>query len=79
MSTEQIVAAVTAFVLANGGLVFGISRSLISRAIAYTHLERDVREMKKEIDDLKAKHEKVQFDLKGVAQIARKNSPPTNS
>lgn len=78
MSNDQVVGAIVAFVIANGATVYGIARWGISRAIEYTHLVRDVRELRADLDRLEAKHEKVQYDLKGIASIAKKNNPPTN-
>jgi cell division protein FtsB len=76
VNTEQIVATIVGLIMGNGAVVYGIARWGIMRAIRYTHLERDVAELQKDLADLLAKHEKTQRDLNGLSQkIDRRTAP----
>lgn len=67
MTNEQFIGGLIAFVVTNSMAIFAILRWGVTRAIKYTHLERDVLELE---DFEKAQietNQKVQDDLKGLS------------
>jgi hypothetical protein len=67
MTSDQFIQGLIAFAVANATVMFAIGRWGVTRAIKYTHLERDVVELqnvKKAQDETNAK---VQNDLKGLS------------
>lgn len=67
MTAEQFGTGLLAFLILNIASVWAIAKWGIGRAIAYTHLERDVKELQKYRDAAEAKHEKVLNDMKGLS------------
>jgi hypothetical protein len=67
MTNEQIVGALAAFILANGATVFAIARWGVGRAIAYTHLVRDVKELQDFRKLTELRDAEIERDLKGLS------------
>lgn len=67
MTNEQFIGGAVAFLIANGATLWAIGRWGVGRAIAYTHLERDVRELQKNHAAQLETNAKVQTDLKGLS------------
>ena len=67
MSTEQFAATLVGFLIANGTIVWAIFRWGVARAIEYTHLQRDVKELQGSAKIAVEKHEQVMNDLKGLS------------
>jgi hypothetical protein len=67
LSNEQFGAALIAFIVANAASLWAFTRWGIGRAIAYTHLERDVKELQeaKKVSD--QRHEKILKDMIGLS------------
>lgn len=63
MSNEQL----GAFILANAVTITLLVRWFVNRAIEYTHLQRDVKELQDFENQQNLKNEKVQQDLKGLS------------
>lgn len=80
MTNEQVIATIVALILGNGATAWAVARWGIGRAIAYTHLERDVKELqtwRKEVQE--PTNASVQKDLKGISiKIDRRTAPPPN-
>jgi hypothetical protein len=72
LSNEQLVA----IILANAATLFGVFRFGVIRAIKYTHLERDVKELQDKAKLQDIVNGGVQKDLKGLSmKIDRKTAP----
>jgi hypothetical protein len=79
VTNEELVGTAVALIVANGATVYGFARWGIARAIEYTHLVRDVKELQTFRDETRKREAQVQADLKGLSQkIDRKtnNIPP---
>lgn len=68
VTNEQFVAGAVAFLVANAATLWAIGRWGVGRAIAYTHLERDVRELQEAVKSQLETNAQVQRDLKGISQ-----------
>jgi uncharacterized membrane protein (DUF106 family) len=71
MSNEQL----GAFILANAVTIALFTRWVVNRAIDYTHLQRDVRELQGFEKAQELKNEQTLKDLKGLSiKIDKKSS-----
>ena len=67
MTTEQVIQIIVGVIASNGLIFFGIFKWGVIRAIEYTHMQRDIKELKEsEVDQLKF-NLKVMDDLKGIS------------
>jgi hypothetical protein len=72
MTNEQLIA----IILTNAATLFAVARWGVDRAIKYTHLERDVKELQDSRDVAETRHEKIISDLKGLSmKIDRRTGP----
>ncbi len=67
MSNEQVVATIVALILGNGATAFAVARWGVTRAIEWTHMQRDIAELKTWRLAQEAKNDAVQKDLKGIS------------
>lgn len=67
MTNDQLILLVGGFIIANAATIFAVVKWGVSRAIQYTHLERDVLELQKYRDLNDVKYERIQIDLKGLS------------
>ena len=75
IDNSQIALYIGAFILANGTTIGLLVKWAVSRAVDYTHLVRDVKELQKNKEAQDLKNEKVQADLKGLSmKIDRKTN-----
>lgn len=75
IDNSHIALYIGAFILANGTTIGLIVKWAVGRAVDYTHLVRDVRELQQNKKDQDAKNDKVQTDLKGLSiKIDRKTN-----
>lgn len=63
MSNEQLIG----LLVGNAFTLFAVLRWGVDRAIKYTHLERDVKELKDFEVTTEKRHERIQHDLKGLS------------
>lgn len=75
-TNTQIALWIGLFLLGNGTTIGLVVKWAVGRAVDYTHLVRDVRELQQNKKDQDAKNEKVQHDLKGLSmKIDNKTKP----
>jgi len=61
-----------AFIVTNIVTIFFVIRWAVNRAIEYTHLERDVKELQKFRLDQEAQNKTVMNDMKGLSMKINK-------
>lgn len=75
MTNEQL----GAFIFSNFVVIVVAMTWVVRRAIEYTHLQRDVKELQDFEKSQEIKNEKVQQDLKGISTKIDKKSPENKS